>query len=62
MWTRFVNPEITTGETWAITMPIDFDDQDQPVIQMPIDVGLGDPASPTPYTLERISSSTAYPD
>ena len=55
---------VTTGDTCAITMPIDFDDQNQPVIQIaPLDVGCADPSAPRRVmTLERISSSTAYPD
>ncbi len=57
-------PSVTTGDTLAITLPINFDDQSQPVIQIaPKDVGFSDPAEPrTFHTLVRISSTTAYPD
>ena len=45
-------------------MLIDFDNQNQPVIQIVrLDVGAADPADPGPVlTMERISASTAYPD
>ena len=63
-WTRGNGFEVNTGDTFAITMPIDFDDQDQPVIQIaPLDVSFADPLGPRQViTLERISSSTEYPD
>jgi hypothetical protein len=65
-WTSFVPvaPAVTTGDTWALTMPIDFDDQNQPVIQIaPTDVGYPDPREPRVFhTLVRISPSIGYPD
>jgi len=63
-WTYSVLAQITTGDTWAITMPIDFDDQDQPVIQIATtDVAFPDPREPRVFqTLVRISPSIAYPD
>jgi hypothetical protein len=64
MWTRWVaNPVVTTGDTVALTMQVDFDDQNQPVIQIaPLDVCLCVEGDRVVLTLERISSSTAYPD
>jgi hypothetical protein len=63
-WTRGIASYTGTGENWAITMPIDFDEQNQPVLQIaPLDVGFADPAEPRRLeSLERISTSTAYPD
>jgi hypothetical protein len=66
-WTRQVFvARAATGETFALTMPIDFDDQNQPVIQIALqDVGYtnsSDPDLGPAETLERISLSTAYPD
>jgi hypothetical protein len=64
-WISWVlSPVVTTGTTFAITMPIDFDDQNQPIIQIaPLDVSAADPAEPRRLeSLERISTSTAYPD
>jgi hypothetical protein len=64
-WTRWLLWDaVTTGDTFAITMPIDFDDQNQPVIQIaPKDMGYSEPSEPRNFhTLERISTSTAYPD
>ena len=42
-------------------MPIDFDEQDQPVIQIaPTDVGFSDPAEPRRLeSLERISRASS---
>ena len=64
-WTRqFAGIPATTGDTFELTMPITFDDQDQPVIQIQrLDVGAADPADPGPMeSLERISPSTEYPE
>jgi hypothetical protein len=64
-WTSWLaEPIVTPGDTHVITMPVDFDEQNQPVIQIsPGDTGKGDPSLPRfVETLERISSSTAYPD
>lgn len=64
-WTRQVSGmPATTGDNFALTMPIAFDDQYEPVIQIVrLDVGAADPADPGPvHSLERISSSTAHPD
>ena len=63
-WARGNGFEVNTGDAFAITMPIDFDDQSQPVIQIaPLDVSFADPAAPRQViTLERISSSIEFPD
>jgi hypothetical protein len=63
-WARGNGFEVNTGDAFVITMPIDFDDQDQPVIQIaPLDVSFADPAAPRQViTLERISSSIEHPD